>query len=171
MDKVFTCHPLSNVALRLSHNRLTVTARFMDGRDEVSKHAFILDSGAIISTMSKSNAIEYDLYEKNVINTQASVGGFNKQPMYGRIVNVDYLYIGIIGVKNTLFFVPDSDDEIAEVLGANVLNGLVPIPDFEENLIWILKNKLVPPPYYSKNLGVEVACEVLAQDAHKEEPT
>jgi hypothetical protein len=84
--------------------------------------------------------------------------------MYGRVINVSRLYIGIMGVKNTLFFVPDSDDAIAEVLGANVLNGLVPIPDFEAMLIWILKNEHVPSPYYSKSLGVEISCEVLTQD-------
>ena len=164
MEKVFKCHPLSNTTLKLTNNRLIAMARFTNGKDEVSEHSYILDSGAIISTMSKMNAVRFGLYDKNVLSPRASVGGFNKQPMSGRVISVDYLYIGIMGVRDTLFFVPDSDEAIAEVLGANVLNGLVPIPDFNENLIWIYKNKQVPVPYYSKNLGVEIACEVLAQE-------
>ena len=148
----------------LTHNRMKATARFLNGNDVLSRHNFILDSGAIISTMSKSNAVKYGIYEKNVLNYEASIGGFNKQPMYGRVISVNYLRIGIMAVKDTFFFVPDSDDEIAEVLGANVLNGLVPIPDFESKLIWIYKNKKVPSPYFSKSLGVEVSCEVLVQD-------
>jgi len=164
MDKIFQCNPLSNTALKLTHNRLTARARFTSGNNEILKHSFILDSGAIISTMSKVNAIRYKLYEKNIISPRASVGGFNKQPMPGRVISVEHLYIGIMGVRNTLFFVPDSDDAIAEVLGANVLNGLIPIPDFETNLIWIYKNKQTPSPYYSKNLGVKIVCEVLIQE-------
>jgi len=164
MSKTFQCHPLSNTALKLTHNRLTARARFTNSNNEILKHSFILDSGAIISTMSKVNAIRYKLYDKNILSPHASVGGFNKQPMPGRVISVDRLYIGIMGVRNTLFFVPDSEDAIAEVLGANVLNGLVPIPDFETSLIWIYKNKQVPSPYYSKNLGVEIVCEVLAQE-------
>jgi hypothetical protein len=84
--------------------------------------------------------------------------------MFGRVISVKHLYIGILGIRDTLFFIPDSDDEIAEVLGANVLNGLVPIPDFKTGLIWIWKNSHVPPPYFSKSLGVEITCEVLAQE-------
>ncbi|MCL2253528.1 MAG: hypothetical protein FWC09_03715 [Lachnospiraceae bacterium] len=167
MDKIFACNPLSNTPLVLAHNRMAAFARFIDGYDEISFHEFIFDTGAIISTMSKSNAKIFGIYDKNIINLKASVGGFNKQSMYGRIISVHHLYIGIMGVKNTFFFIPDSDDAIVEVLGANVLNGLVPIPEFESNLIWIYKNKQVPSPYYSKSLGIKVSCEVLAQDEIK----
>ena len=114
--------------------------------------------------MAKSTASAYSVYDKDVVNSNACVGGFNKQPMYGRVIRVSHLYIGIMGVRDTLFFVPDSDDDIAEVLGSSVLNGLIPIPDFDANLIWILKNTKVPPPIHSKNLGVDIACEVLAQN-------
>ena len=164
MEKVFKCHPLSYTELMLTQNRQTVTARFTNGEQCVAQNVFILDSGAIISTMSKLTAMYHGIYDKNIISPHASVGGFNKQPMPGRVISVDHLYIGIMGVRNTLFFVPDSEDAIAEVLGANVLNGLVPIPDFESNLIWIYKNKQIPAPYYSKNLGVEILCEVLNQE-------
>ena len=157
------CHPLSCTTLMLTQNRQTVTARFTDGKKGIAQREVILDSGAIISTMSRLAAIDHGLYEMNVVSPRASVGGFNKQPMPGRVICVEHLYVGILGVRDTLFFVPDSNDAIAEVLGANVLNGLVPIPDFEEKLIWIYKNKQVPTPYYSKNLGVEITCEVLAQ--------
>jgi hypothetical protein len=165
MEKIFKCHPLSSIELGLTSNRLTAVAKLMTGHGYSNKHAFILDTGATISTMSKSTATDFFLYDKDVMNPNAIVGGFNKQPMSGRIIRVSRLHIGIMGVKDTLFFVPDSYDEIAEVLGANVLNGLVPIPDFEAKRIWIMKNNIVPPPFYSNNLGVEIGCEVLAQEA------
>jgi len=164
MSKSFLCHPLSNTRLILTDNRLTAAARFLDGRGEPASYEFILDTGAVISTMSKSTANTFYIYDKDVVNPNACVGGFNKQPMYGRVIRVSHLHIGIMGVRDTLFFVPDSDDDIAEVLGSSILNGLIPIPDFDTNLIWILKNTKVPPPIHSKNLGVDVACEVLAQE-------
>ena len=164
MDKIFTCHPFSYEKMILTNNRLTVQARFLNGSDGIAFNNFILDSGAIISTMSKFTAIKHGVYEKDVLNFKATVGGFNKQPMFGRVISVKHLHIGILGVKDTLFFVPDSDDEIAEVLGSNVLNGLVPIPEFKAKRIWIYKNKDVPAPYHSESLGVDIACEVLAQE-------
>ena len=60
--------------------------------------------------------------------------------------------------------ISDSDDDIAEVLGSNVLNGLIPILDFKVRLIWIMKNKHVPPPLCSKSLGVDIGCDVPAQE-------
>ena len=164
MNKVFTCHPFSSTPLRLTNNRLTAAARFMNGYGEVGEHLFILDTGAIISTMSKTIAIYFSLYNKDVVNPGAHVYGFNKQPMSGRVIRVSYLHIGIMGVKDTLFFVPDSEENIAEVLGSNLLNGLIPIPDFEAKLIWIIKNKHVPSPLHSKSLGVDIGCEVLVQE-------
>jgi hypothetical protein len=149
----------------LTGNRMTSDVKLMTGVGHPEVHYFILDTGATISTMSKATAEDLFLYDNDVMNPNAIVGGFNKQPMSGRIIRVSRLHIGIMGVKNTLFFVPDSNDEIAEVLGANVLNGLVPIPDFEAQRIWIMKNNIVPPPFYSNNLGVEIGCEVLSQEA------
>jgi hypothetical protein len=164
MEKIFRCHPLSSTDLVLNANRMTTTAKLMTGFGYPDEHTFILDTGATISTMSKKTAVSYSLYDKEVVNPNAIVGGFNKQPMSGRIIRVSHLHIGIMGVKDTLFFVPDTDDEIAEVLGANVLNGLIPIPEFKTGLIWIMKNTDVPPPFYSHNLGVDIECEVLAQE-------
>ena len=164
MEKIFKCHPLSSTDMRLKSNRMSVAAKLLSGYDKPVEHFFILDTGAIISTMSKSTAVDFELYDKNIVNLNAFVGGFNKQPMSGRIIQVSHLHIGIMGVRDTLFFVPDTDDDIAEVLGANVLNGLVPIPEFKTGLVWILKNTDVPPPYYSKTLGVKISCDVLVQE-------
>jgi hypothetical protein len=70
--------------------------------------------------------------------------------------------IGIMGVKDTLFFVPE-DMAVTAVLGANVLSGLIPVPEYDTRLIWILKNKGAPPAFYSESLGVDLTCEVLIQ--------
>lgn len=164
MEKIFKCHPLSSAKMTLKNNRMAADAKLFGGCGMPHKHAFILDTGAMISTMSKSTAIDFDIYDKDVVNLNAYVGGFNKQPMSGRVVKVSHLHIGIMGVKDTLFFVPDSDGDIAEVLGASVLNRLIPIPDFNAGLVWILKNTDVPPPYYSKTLGVKISCDVLVQE-------
>jgi|GEM_PF-5254800 len=63
-------------------------------------------------------------------------------------------------------------------LGANVLNGLIPIPAFDEinesewdsrdrskarGLLWFMKNVNVPKAHFSQGLGVTVTCEVLSQ--------
>jgi hypothetical protein len=50
-------------------------------------------SGAIISTMSKPTATTHALYDKDIVNPGASVGGFNKQHMNGRIIRVSRLHI------------------------------------------------------------------------------
>jgi hypothetical protein len=44
------------------------------------------------------------------------------------------------------------------------LSGLIPIPEYDTEMIWILKNKIVPPPKYSHGLGVSPTCEVLSQE-------
>jgi hypothetical protein len=113
MENVFACNPLSNTPLALAQNRQRTFARFLDGNDGISGHQFILDTDAIISTISKDNTIEYGSYDKNLMNLKATVGGFNKQPMFGRVISVKHLYIEILGIRDTLFFIPDSDDEIA----------------------------------------------------------
>jgi hypothetical protein len=147
-------------------NRHVVQVRFVDGLDGVSRHQFILDSGALISTMSKSTALNYEVYNANVVNKSAVVGGFNNLPMPGRVIMIEQLYIGIMGIKNTLFFVPDSDTPIAEVLGASVLNALVPIPDYENEQLWIWKNTCPPKAYHSRTLGVTIEYNVLAQSEY-----
>ena len=160
--------------MTLVNNRISASASFQDGNGEIASHKFILDTGAIISVISRKAAIEHGLYDKDVVNHNAYVGGFYKEMdkktdeikgiVRGRIIRVKYLRIARAAVKNTLFFVPDSYEIVSEVLGANVLHGLVPIPDFGSKLIWIWKNDTAPKPYISTGLGVTINCEVLLQD-------
>jgi len=167
----------SHTALFLWENRQAARAKFIDGYGNPVSHSFLLDTGAIISTMTKANAQLYGVYDRNIINIEAVVGGFVGK-MNGRVISVDYLSLGKLAVKDTLFFVPDEFLEITEVLGANVLNGLIPIPEFDtadkatwdsadrgktRGRLWIMKNDNVPEPHFSKTLGVSVACEVLSQ--------
>ena len=162
----------------LWENRQATLAKFIDGFGNPVSHSFLLDTGAIISTMTKANAELHGVYDKNVVNDEAVVGGFIGR-MNGRVISVDYLSLGKLAVKNALFFVPDESLEITEVLGANVLNGLIPIPEFDKidkatwgsadrsktrGRLWIMKNKNVPEPHFSKSLGVLVTCEVLSQE-------
>jgi hypothetical protein len=154
--------------MRFAGNRLAVEARLLANDGIMHEHVFILDTGAVISTISKFTAIKYGIYE-NIVNHKAFISGFNKIPMFGRVVYVSHLYIGSVGVRNTYFFVPDDDVDIIAVLGAAVLNGLVPIPDFKEKIIWIYKNQDVPAPYYSDNLGVSLFCEILVQDEERKD--
>ena len=113
----------------------------------------------------KATALAHSVYDKDVRNYNAFISGFNKQPMFGRVISISYLHLGKVGVKDVLFFVLDDGGfDIAAVLGAGVLNGLVPIPDFDAKLIWIYKNKNMPKPHFSKNLGVAIPYNVLAQD-------
>lgn len=165
MDKIFKCLPFNNSEMIKLDNRMATEVRFMGGDNRSYERIFILDTGAIVSTMSKAIAISCDIYDKDVVNHSAVVGGFNKKPIQGRIVRVSHLYIARAGVRNVLFFIPDDGNlDIASVLGAGVLNGLVPIPDFDKGLIWIYKNTNVPEPYYSPSLAVSIPCEVLTQE-------
>ena len=178
MNKMFECPLWSHTPMFLWENRQAVRAKFVDAFGNLASHGFLLDSGAIISTMTRETAETHGVFNKNVINDKAVVGGFTGI-MDGRIICVEYLSLGILAVKNTLFFVPDEKIEVTEVIGANVLNGLIPIPEFDKidkttwdakdkgrirGRLWIMKNKNVPEPYFSKSLGVSVACEVLSQD-------
>jgi|GEM_PF-1841031 len=175
MDKKFLCKPWNSTRLILNNNRISAIAHFEDGRGEMAERAFVLDTGAIISVMSRRAAEDlYGLYDKNVVTYNAVVGGFYKEKdkktdevkgtVTGRIIRISYLRLARAAVKNTLFFIPDSYDVVSEVLGANVLHGLVPIPDFKSRRIWIWKNDTAPEPYISSGLGVTIECEVLLQD-------
>jgi len=163
--------------LFLWENRQAVRAKFIDGFGKPKTLGFLLDTGAIISTMTRTNAEIYGLYNQNVISNKAVVGGFTGT-MEGRVICVEYLSLGKLAVKNTLFFVPNEKIDVTEVLGANVLNGLLPVPEFDKidkttwdakdrskvrGRLWVMKNDNIPEPYYSKNLGVSVSCEVLSQ--------
>ena len=175
MDKKFLCKPWNNTKLILNNNRMSAIAYFEDGKGKPAERAFVLDTGAIISVMSRNAAEhEFGLYDKDVVNYNAAVGGFYKEKdkrtaeikgiVTGRVIRVKYLRIARAAVKDTLFFVPDSYDVVSEVLGASVLHGLVPIPDFKSGLIWIWKNKSTPDSYISTGLGVTINCEVLSQE-------
>lgn len=178
MKKIFECPLWSHTHLFLWENRQAAFAKFIDGAGNPIDHGFLLDSGAIISTMTRGNAEIHGIYNKNVINKKATVGGFTGK-MNGRVISVEYLSLGKLAVRNTLFFVPDEEINVTEVLGSNVLNGLIPIPEFDKvdkdtwdskdrvkarGRLWIMKNENIPEPYFSNNLGVSVACEVLTQD-------
>lgn len=175
MDKTFFCKPWNNTKLLLNNNRLSAAAHFEDGRGKITEHNFILDTGAIISVMSRRSAEDvHGLYNKAVVNYEAVVGGFYKEKdektneikgiVTGRIICINHLVLARAAVRNTLFFVPDSYDVVSEVLGANVLHGLVPIPDFKSGILWIWKNDTVSAPYTSAGLGVTISCEVLSQE-------
>jgi len=175
MDKKILCKPWNNTSLILNSNRLSATAYFEDGRGNLADRVFILDTGAIISVMSRNAAEDiHGLYDKDVVNYNAVVGGFYKEKdkttneikgiVKGRVIRVKYLRLARAAVRDTLFFVPDSYEVVSEVLGASVLHGLVPIPDFNAGLIWIWKNESAPAPYISTGLGVTINCEVLPQE-------
>jgi len=178
MTKTFECPLWSHTPLFLWENRHASRANFTDGIGQPAMLTFLLDTGAIISTMTRENAEIHDIYDKNVICEKAVVGGFTGT-MKGRVISVDKLWLGKLAVKNTFFFVPDERIEITEVLGANVLNGLVPIPEFYKTdksewdskdrnkprgRLWFMKNENIPPSHYSSGLGVSVSCEVLLQE-------
>jgi hypothetical protein len=178
LKKIFECPLWSHTLLFLWENRQAAFARFVDAAGSPVDHGFLLDTGAIISTMKKRTAEIHGIYDKNVVNKNATVGGFTGK-MDGRIISVDYLSLGRLAVRNTLFFVPDDEINVTEVLGSNVLNGLIPIPEFDKinkdtwdskdrgksrGRLWIMKNENILEPHFSKNLGVSVACEVLSQD-------
>ena len=170
MNRTFECLPFQNTKLILMANRLGAEVSFLNSFNEPVKHTFLLDTGAIISTMSQSIAKMHGVYDKNVKNLSAHVSGFNQQPMYGRVISIDLLTLGKASVRDVLFFVPDEESfDIAAVLGVGVLNGLVPIPDFSEELIWVYKNYNVPAPYTSRNLGVDISCSVLVQEDSDDE--
>lgn len=174
MDKAFICKPWNGTKMTLQNNRISAFASFADGNGEAVRHNFILDTGAIISVISRKAAEDYDIYDKDVVNRNAVVGGFYKETdkktdeikgiVPGRVIRVNYLRIARAAVTDTLFFVPDSYEVVSEVLGASVLHGLVPIPDFKNKLIWIWKNDTTPEPHISAGLGVTISCEVLLQD-------
>ena len=164
MGKSFECHHWNNTKLRLSSNRMIAAAKFIDGSGFLKPWDFLLDTGAYISTMARKTAERFKVYDYKVINEKAQVGGFNKAESSGRVICVDQLVLGKQTVNDTYFFVPDDYTPISEVLGTNVLNGIIPIPVFEEKLIWFFINKNVPKPYYSAGLGVTIACEISSQD-------
>jgi hypothetical protein len=178
LKKIFECHIWSHTPLFLWENRQAAFAKFIGEGKIPVEHGFLLDTGAIISTMTRQTAEIHGVYDKNVVNKHAVVGGFTGK-MTGRVISLDYLTLGKLAVRNTLFFVPDERIDVAEVLGSNVLNGLIPIPEFDKpdetdrdskdrvkprGRIWIIKNENIPKPYFSKNLGVSVSCEILSQD-------
>jgi len=177
MNKTFECPLWSYTALFLWENRQAAYAQFLNGNSEPARHSFLLDTGAIISTMARETAEYYGIYSQNIIHGNAKISGFTGT-MEGRVISVSYLSLGKLAVKNTLFFVPDERIVITEVLGANVLNGIIPIPEFYKiekaewdskdrgkarGRLWFMKNENVPEPHFSQSLGVSVSCEVLSQ--------
>ena len=62
MNKVFECFPFNSTDMILMSNRLGAEASFLDGDNQPVKHTFLLDTGAIISTMSKATALAHSVY-------------------------------------------------------------------------------------------------------------
>ena len=164
MDKSFKCHEWNKSELIVNDNRMTTSVSFNNSCNEVVEHYFLLDTGAVISTMSRTNAESYGFYDINVKNFEAYMAGFNEQPIRGRVIEIDQMIVGKHLMQNVLFYVPDQYFDIAEVLGAGVLNCAVPIPDFENDVVWFIKNEQNLPEYSSKNLRVTIKSSILSQN-------
>ena len=163
--KKFECNEWNNRKLELAENRIVTTATLLDKDNNPIDHKFLLDTGAIISVLKRITAEnDYRIYNDNVITYKARMGGFNKQPMEGRTIQVKQLTLGKRAVNDVHFFVPNDYLDIVEVLGAEILNSIVPVPDFEKEIVWFIKNTKNLPEYYSKNLGVTLKSNLLTQD-------
>ena len=150
----------------LEGNRMSCEAHLCTEKGKQFGHTFILDTGAIISTLSRNM---YDLNREyfTIIKTGSKIGGFSGASILGFVVAVHRVLLGGLNTKNSMFFVPNEEKEgkpFPSVLGANVLNFIVPYPDFKHSKIWFIQNTDVPPPYVSPSLGTTITSAALIQD-------
>ena len=60
----------------LWENRQAAYVQFIDGFGNPVEHSFLLDTGAIMSTMTRDNAELHGIHDKSTISDNAIVGGF-----------------------------------------------------------------------------------------------